>query len=203
MSGNGNGGTWSGTPAGVSSTYYASGKVGLAGVFDGSSTYVITANTSSVPSSNSSRSGFAWILYTGTGTAPYYVISYGTTVTAEACRLYVDGYPNGAKPTLYFEGVGDDFHPTFTLTLNAWHFVGYTYNGGTSITVYYDGQSQTGSLSGGLPLNTVLTSYLPYPTIGKSTNGLGGYFPGLIDDVRIYNRALSASEIQALYNAEK
>jgi hypothetical protein len=26
---------------------------------------------------------------------------------------------------------------------------------------------------------------------------------GLIDDVRIYNRALSATEIQALYNAEK
>jgi hypothetical protein len=31
----------------------------------------------------------------------------------------------------------------------------------------------------------------------------GRYFPGLIDDVRIYNRALSAAEIQAIYNAEK
>jgi hypothetical protein len=29
------------------------------------------------------------------------------------------------------------------------------------------------------------------------------YFNGLIDDVRIYNRALSPAEIQALYNAQK
>lgn len=29
------------------------------------------------------------------------------------------------------------------------------------------------------------------------------YFSGLIDDVRIYNRALSASEIAVIYNAEK
>ncbi len=31
----------------------------------------------------------------------------------------------------------------------------------------------------------------------------GGAGAGLIDDVRIYNRALSASEIQALYNATR
>lgn len=30
-----------------------------------------------------------------------------------------------------------------------------------------------------------------------------GYFPGLIDEVRIYNRALSEAEIKALYNATK
>ena len=35
-----------------------------------------------------------------------------------------------------------------------------------------------------------------------SENGLR-FFNGAIDDVRIYNRALSAAEIQALYNAEK
>jgi len=29
------------------------------------------------------------------------------------------------------------------------------------------------------------------------------WFNGLIDDVRVYNRALSASEIQAMYNATK
>ena len=28
----------------------------------------------------------------------------------------------------------------------------------------------------------------------------GGYYSGLIDDVRIYDRALSAAEVQALYN---
>ncbi len=35
--------------------------------------------------------------------------------------------------------------------------------------------------------------------IGIMSNG-SFYFPGTIDDVRIYNRALSASEVKQLYN---
>ncbi len=34
-------------------------------------------------------------------------------------------------------------------------------------------------------------------------NGIGRFFLGLIDDVRIYNRALSEEEVTALYNLEK
>jgi hypothetical protein len=30
--------------------------------------------------------------------------------------------------------------------------------------------------------------------------GNGIYFPGTIDDVRVYNRALTASEVWSLYN---
>ena len=36
--------------------------------------------------------------------------------------------------------------------------------------------------------------------VGKGFNGGTFYFPGLIDEVRVYNRALSASEVKALYN---
>jgi hypothetical protein len=37
-------------------------------------------------------------------------------------------------------------------------------------------------------------------TIGsRQETGQQGYFPGSIDDVRIYNRALTASEVQQLY----
>ena len=41
--------------------------------------------------------------------------------------------------------------------------------------------------------------------IGKGGNlyGTGNYFNGLIDDVRIYNKALSAQEIQNIYSAAK
>ena len=40
-----------------------------------------------------------------------------------------------------------------------------------------------------------------YPlTIGNSAGGWNEFFDGIIDDVRIYNRALSDSEIQELYN---
>ncbi len=40
-----------------------------------------------------------------------------------------------------------------------------------------------------------------YPVIIGKRDGTSSYFNGLIDDVRIYNRALSSEEIQKLYNS--
>ena len=45
--------------------------------------------------------------------------------------------------------------------------------------------------------NVVISYYEPAPNAG----GLGYYFDGVIDDIRMYNRALSEEEIQALYNS--
>jgi hypothetical protein len=74
------------------------------------------------------------------------------------------------------------------------HIVGVNNNG--SLTLYVNGIPST--ISGGMYVGTV-GFY-----IGKtSTPGQEYYFNGQIDDARIYNRALSASEVQALYNAEK
>jgi hypothetical protein len=39
--------------------------------------------------------------------------------------------------------------------------------------------------------------------IGNNTGGSGYYFAGLVDEASIYNRALTASEIQADYEAGK
>ena len=39
--------------------------------------------------------------------------------------------------------------------------------------------------------------------IGRMANNSAGYWGGKIDDVRIYNRALSAEEVKALYHLEK
>ena len=62
--------------------------------------------------------------------------------------------------------------------------------------VYYDGVSQTlttqtNALTGSILNNTT-------PEIGR--RGTNWPFNGLIDDVRIYNRALSPDEIRRLYN---
>lgn len=37
--------------------------------------------------------------------------------------------------------------------------------------------------------------------IGDNAGHLGQYTPGILDDVRIYDRALTASELAALYSA--
>ena len=191
-SGNNATGSWSGTQAGTNG-YYSAGNIGpYAGTFNGSNNYVNTA-AGSLPLGNSPRSVFAWI-YPTTGTPGGPIECYGQPTTAEWSRLAIDfGH-------LYFSGDGDDFQTSLNPTTRTWQFVGYTYNGGTSVTIYYDGQSQTHTL--GQALNTILPGS-DAADIGKASDGNDGYFQGLIDDVRVYNRALSAAEVQALYNGQK
>jgi hypothetical protein len=55
----------------------------------------------------------------------------------------------------------------------------------------------SGSKTDGLKPNSVLRTK---QYIGKSNWTADSHFNGLIDDVRIYDRALSAEEVQALYN---
>ncbi len=85
-----------------------------------------------------------------------------------------------------------------TLNDTGWHFVCGTFeaNNAAGSNIYIDGTLvETGSAASVDNINaTVLDSY-----IGMSSN-LVHYFDGKIDEVRIYNRALSAQEIEDLYN---
>ena len=82
------------------------------------------------------------------------------------------------------------------MALNTW----------TQILVTYDGANQKFYKNGNL-LNSVAKS----PTLVNSTtnlnigrhNGGGYYFPGQISEVKIYNRALSATEVTQDYNSRK
>jgi len=81
--------------------------------------------------------------------------------------------------------------------LNQWHHLALTYDG-AQVVNYLDGQidntfAQTGDIN--------------IPTAGESDLSFGAnapwndiYFNGMIDDVRLYNRALSASEIENLFH---
>ena len=77
---------------------------------------------------------------------------------------------------------------------NTWYHVAGVYNATTAtMTVYLNGQVDDGAL-----LGTVTASQQNSPEnvhIGRRANG-GFLFNGRIDDVRIYDRALTAAEIQ-------
>lgn len=68
-----------------------------------------------------------------------------------------------------------------------------------SATIYIDGVASSAIDSNWHFVTIVDTSGVNFSTmdIGHVS---GGYFPGTIDDVRIYNRALSQNEINILYN---
>src|SRR5205814_7498841 len=78
--------------------------------------------------------------------------------------------------------------------VNAWTYLALSYNGST-LTLYRDGiPVATSNAAGALSATTGTLQ------IGASQEG--EYFKGLIDEVRIYKRALTDTEIQAIYQQE-
>lgn len=76
-----------------------------------------------------------------------------------------------------------------------WYFVCLTFDKSTNSWVFYvNGQAST---SGTTPFVIKNTSFAL--RFGNEQNQSGNYLSGDLDDVRIYSRALSDSEVQALY----
>ena len=79
--------------------------------------------------------------------------------------------------------------------LNTWYFVVGVYDASVpSIHLYVNGVNDDGAWNGGN--SYVPTSIDPAPS---SSTGIGQAFNGQIDDARVYSRALSSTEIAALY----
>lgn len=88
-----------------------------------------------------------------------------------------------------------------THSLNAWHHAAVTFQNSTA-TLYLDGQP-VGSASGmtvGWPKDMSLRFGAAHPGCGGSC-GLVEYLNGLLDEVALFNRALSANEITVLFAA--
>jgi hypothetical protein len=172
-SGNNASGTWSGTPG------YTSGQVGpYAGNFNGSNNYVsrslFNLDTSQV---------WSVALWSNFPSQPYESGLWGITPTytlfINASSTYVSLY--WAAPC---QSAGK------TVAGNQWNFWVVTRNGNT-FTLYDNG--------------TPFTSMSCTNTTSQTTFAVGGEgtahpYLGAIDDVRVYNRALSAAEVQAIYN---
>lgn len=79
-----------------------------------------------------------------------------------------------------------------TINADEWHHLAAVYNGGV-LQLYIDGKLDASQpWTGGIGKNN--SDVL----IGENAQQSGRFFNGLIDDVRIYNQALSESEIKAL-----
>jgi hypothetical protein len=80
-----------------------------------------------------------------------------------------------------------------------WHHVVATISG-TNGYVYLDGNLDGSGNVGIVPTNT-LDVFIGYTHVTEGADATA-WFNGAIDDIRIYNRALSASEVQQLYQFE-
>ncbi|CAF2050763.1 unnamed protein product [Rotaria magnacalcarata] len=88
------------------------------------------------------------------------------------------------------------------LPLNSWTHIGYTYSASNGIQLYINGTlySTSGSITfsaSGVPMYMILGSDTG---LTYCTPGYGSSFTGTMDEFYLYNRELSASEIQTLSN---
>ena len=131
------------------------------------------------------------------------LVSMGVAASKSAFQIEYNGYLGGPN-NIYFVGWNHDEYTTSTLPLNTWSHVTVTYGGGIisdtdGIKIYYNGIPQTLSGSGSIILNTTDSKYY----VGYDGTATRQHFNGNISNVRIYNRALTESEIQQNYNATK
>jgi len=184
VSGNGNHGNTSGI---ATSTFYRPGKIGQAGNFDGVDDYVEKDSAMGITAFPYTMS--AWANATAAGAIVFLgdPHSFGrfTTIKVSGGFYGLDArYDSGLNDTLSSVAIDGNWH----------HVVG-VFESETSRKLYVDGV-----------LAGTDTSSQAFPDIDRFNIGRLGrsssisYFSGAIDDVRIYSRALSASEILQLYN---
>ena len=181
LSGNGNNGTLNG-PA-----WSTSGKFGNALSFDGVNDWVTVADSNSLDlTTGMTLEG--WFLPTALGN------DWRTGIFKEQAGNYAWGlYPhtgtNKSSVNGIIGGVDRDLRSSSAIPLNAWSHVAGTYDGAT-LRLFVNGTlAASQAVSGNLTTST-------------GAMRIGGnsiwpeWFTGLIDEIRVYNRALSATEIQ-------
>jgi len=182
-SGNGNNGTISGA------TWTNSGKYGKALVFNGTNALVTVSNSTTLQLSTAMTLE-AWVNPATVGSA------YGDVIYKGDDNYYLEATsPGGGQP-----GGGGTFgssdvilYGTAALAVNTWSFVAVTYDGGI-LRLYVNGTEVANRAQPG----AILTSMKALQIGGD--NLYNQFFKGMIDEVRIYNRALSAAEIQTDMN---
>ena len=84
------------------------------------------------------------------------------------------------------------------ITTGTWHFIAAVWEKGNRLELYLDNESADTLFVPDKDLIDVGVDYPP--SIGSYRHTGGYYFGGIIDEVRVYDRALSLSEIDSLYN---
>lgn len=189
-SGNGNNGN--ACPATNAGPTTAAGKFSNAGNFDGTNDYVDLGTSSSLAVATNFTVG-AWVNWASGATGPDTIYSAGSTDT----QYWSVAINASSKLEFRVDLISSaTYISTNTISQNTWHHIVVTKQGDdtNNVKFYIDGVLDATASAGSL--------VMPMGTrgIGTRMEGPTEYFQGGIDDLRIYNRALSPSEISGLYN---
>lgn len=165
------------------------GNAGKAAGFDGSNDYIYVPSSPSLESPTDGLTISTWIKVENMNQGAYYLAKTNSGTFDYRCGFHNQG--------MYFGKNGSDLSiTTSTIQSSSWNMVSYVFNGQT-VKFYIDGVLKGfGNFSG-----NISTSSLPLE-IGRDAHGPIEWLNGSIDDLRIYNRALTDAEVSALYASE-
>jgi hypothetical protein len=183
-SGTGNNGTI------TSGTWSTTGHTGGAITFNGTSTWATVPDTASLDLTTGMTLE-AWVNPSALGTA-WRAIVFKEAPGAFAYTLYAN--QNTTRPIGQVH-IGGEVNAVggAALPLNAW----------THLTATFDGSNLRLYVNGTLGTTTGISGSIPVTTGALRIGGnsiWGEFFKGMIDDVRIYNRALTQAQIQTDMN---
>jgi hypothetical protein len=183
-SGNGN----NGTVNGATLTADRFGEANKAYNFDGVSNFISMSNA---PFTTYPFSISGWI-FCNNNSGANHIIGLGELVGPTNKRLFFNG-----RAQIGSSGMNDISTSSNITTLGNWHHLVVVINNYdvNSVFFYLDGSLLAG--------NTTAGANIPFPlnnsgfTIGKH---VGDFANGMIDDIGLWNRLLTAEEVLALYN---
>lgn len=193
-SGNGHDGT-------TYTTTWTSGIDGNALQFNGVDSYVEAASSPSL-------SGFtqltlqAWVKVDTLSMPKGYIVAKSDGFAHPDMNDEYGLFIAGHDVNFHVSGPGGASYLTFPVAANAinevgrWYFIAATWSGST-YAIYIDG---TLASSGAANPGTTPVGFAPL-TVGQIGHWSWTYFQGIIDEVKIYNYARTASDIQSDYNA--
>jgi hypothetical protein len=185
-SGNGNTGTI------LNANWTSSGKYGNALSFDGSTSYVDMGNPTALQLTGSMTLS-AWVFPTGNSPDDGQIIAKDSG--SDGWQLKTT--PDSGVPTFGIAISNGATHiQRYSKTvpsLNTWYFVAGVFNAATqTLDIYVNGVLDNGVLSGVVPASQHNSTV--NVNVGRRTGGY--WFQGTVDEVRVYNSAISQAQIQ-------
>ncbi len=195
-----------GTLSGFSATTTVIGRIGQALDFDGTNNYVSVPDTTALDFGTGNITMSAWfkapnenqyrtIVVKRNPSSPFtqaglFICTINSGGTCSASKKLTGIFYGGSLGSALF------VHTTNDVVDGEWHLATVVRTGAASAKIYIDGVevATTVQLAAGTP-NVNNNNPL---MIGN--DGSSHFFSGAIDDVRIYGRALTAIEIERLYN---
>jgi hypothetical protein len=183
----------------LGSATYSTGVVAQAFSFDGTTTNGLDCGTGAAVTGQGPFSVEAWILTSNN--------SRDTTIVGQRDQFGYDGEftltaqaSGSIRWTTYGDGnYGFECYSTNLVNDGRWHYIAATREVSGEGRIYIDGALDN---SQSAPPRTLIPLKVGIGVDLRELfwdNGNGAFFKGLIDEVRIYNRALTPAEIQSHY----